>query len=400
MSIPVPTFTTTGLSVPSETDIKAGVWALFQDAFGGRLNESDATPQGQLVTSITAALGASNDLLLQYTNLVDPALSSGRMQDAIARIYYLERIPATQTIATCTCTGAADTVIPQGSLAMAGDGTIYYSLARATIGSDGTASVDFAAINTGPIACSAGSLNTIYRSVPGWDAITNPADGILGRDEETAAAFEARRAQSVAANATGILQAVKGAVLGVKNVVDVYVTENPTGSAVTIGGVSVAARSIYVAVQGGNATAIANAIWSKKPPGCNMTGSTSITVQDKTGYATPYPSYTVKFQRPSSKPIYFAVTLADNGQVPADATTQVQDAILAAWAGEDGGQAAKIGATIYALRFAAAVAALGTWAQLVSIKIGTTSTPTSDSVSVNINEWPTLARANIVTALA
>lgn len=399
MSIPVPVFSATGLSLPSEMEIKAGIWAMFQDAFGGKLNQSDATPQGQLVVSLTALLGASNDLLLQYVNLVDPALSSGRMQDAIARIYYLTRIAATSTVATCTCTGAAGTVIPAGSLAQATDGTIYYSLDAGTIGSGGTASIDFAAMQTGPVECPAGSLTAIYRSVPGWDAISNPGDGVAGRVEETAAEFEARRKASVAGNASGILQAVRGAVAKVNGVVDVYVTENATGSPVTIGGVSVAARSIYVAAQGGSNAVIAAAIWSKKPPGCDMTGGTSVTVTDKTGYATPYPSYTVKFQRPSAKPIYFAIELADNGQVPSDAADQVRDALLNAWAGLDGQQAAKIGATVYALRFASAVAALGSWAQLVTIQIGTTSTPTSADVTVNINEYPTLARANIAVSL-
>jgi len=399
MSIPTPSFTTTGLVVPTEADIKAGVWAAFQDAFGGKLNQSDATPQGQLVTSITAALGASNDLLAQYVNLVDPALSSGRMQDAIGRIYYLERIGATATTVTCTCTGTPSTTIPAGSLAQATDGTIYYSTSAAIIGAGGTVSIDFLAAQTGVIDCPAGSLSRIYRSVPGWDAITNPADGIPGRIEETAAEFEARRQATIAANASAIVQSVRGAVAKVKNVVDVYVTENPTGTTATIGGVSIAARSIYVAVQGGLSADVAAAIWSKKPPGCGMVGGSSVTVTDTNGYATPYPSYTIKFQRPTALPIYFAVQIADNGQVPADATTQVQDALLAAWAGADGGQPAKIGATVYALRFAAAIAALGPWVQINAITIGTASSPTAASVSVNIDRFPTLARANIAVSL-
>lgn len=399
MSIPMPSFTTAGLVVPTESDIKAGVWAAFQDAFGGALNQSDATPQGQLVTSITAALGASNDLLVQYVNLVDPALSSGRMQDAIGRIYYLERIAATATAVSCTCIGTPGTFLPSGSLAQATDGTIYYSASPATIGVGGTVNVDFLAAQTGAIDCPAGSLSRIYRSVPGWDAITNPADGIPGRIEETAAEFEARRQATVAANASGIVQAVRGAVAKVSNVVDVYVTENATGSSVTIGGVSIAANSIYVAVQGGSSDDIAKAIWSKKPPGCGMVGSTSVTVTDTNGYASPYPSYTIKFQRPTALPIYFAVVLADNGQVPADATAQVQDALLAAFAGADGGQPAKIGATVYALRFAAAIAALGPWVQISSIAIGTTSSPSATSVTVNINRFPTLSRANIAVSL-
>ena len=393
MTIPVPTFTTGGIVLPTEDAIKSALWADFQAAFGGRLNQSDATPQGQLVASLTAALGASNDLLAQYVNLVDPARSSGRMQDAIGRLYFLERIAATPTTVICTCAGASGTVLPQGSLAQASDGTIYYSTGAATIPSGGSVPVTFAALNTGPITCPAGSLNRIYRTVTGWDSITNPADGTPGRLEETAPEFEARRQASVALNAAGILPAIKAAVLNVLNVTDVYVTENSTGSAVTIGGVSVAARSIYVAVQGGLDSDIAAAIWSRKPPGCGMVGSTSVTVTDKTGYVAPYPSYTVKFQRPAAVPVYVAVTLADNGTVPADAVTQVQDAIIAAFA-------PTIGGTVYALQFAQAIAALGAWVQLTSIAIGTTSSPTASSAAFNINQIASIARPNISVALA
>lgn len=398
-NVPSPSFTSAGLVVPTESEIKAGLWADFQSAFGGNLNESDATPQGQLVTSLTAVIGASNDLLLQYVNLVDPARSSGRMQDAIGRIYYQERIAAQPTIVTCTCTGQPGTVIPDASLAQATDGSLYQSLGSATISSGGTVSVVFAALDYGPTECAAGTLTRIYRVVPGWDAITNPSAGVPGRNVETATEFEARRAESVEQNATAIVQSIRGAVRSVDGVLDAHVRDNPTSSPVTIGGVTIAANSVYVAVQGGSSSSVAAAIWSKKPPGCGMTGSTSVTVQDRTGYSPPYPSYTIKFQRPTAKRTYFAVQLADNGLVPADATTKVRDALLAAWNGDDGGRRVRIGATIYALRFASAVTALGGWAQLVTIKIGTSASPTSDNVTVGIDEWPTLDAADIAVTL-
>lgn len=398
-NVPSVQFTAAGLVVPTESAIKAGLWADFQGAFGGNLNESDATPQGQLVASLAATIGASNDLLLQLVNFVDPAFTSGRMQDAIARIYYLTRIAATSTLVQATCTGATGTVIPAGSLALASDGTIYQSLGDATVASGGSVSVTFAAIETGPIACPAGSLSQIYRVVPGWDSISNPSDGIIGRNEETAAEFEKRRSDSVAGNATGILPSIRAAVLAVNGVIDAYVTENPTGAPVTTGGVTIAANSLYVAVSGGTNAAVAAAIWSKKPPGCAYTGTTTVTVTDTQGYSPPYPTYSVKFTRPSALPIYFAIEIADNGIVPADAADQIRTAVVAAFNGEDGGQRARIGTTIYALRFAAAVTGLGPWAQLISISIGTTSTPTASEVAVNIDKLPTIDAANITVTL-
>lgn len=398
-NVPAAQFTPAGLVVPGESEIRAGLWADFQAAFGGNLNQSDATPQGQLVASIAATIGASNDLLLQLVNQIDPAFSSGRMQDAIGRIYYLNRIAATSTLVQANCIGAAGTVIPAGSLALASDGTIYQTLGSATIGVGGSVSVTFAALDTGPIACPAGALATIYRVVPGWDSVSNPTHGIVGRSEETAAEFEKRRSASVAGNATGILPAIRAAVLAVDGVIDAFVTENATGTSATIGGVSVAANSVYVAASGGTDADVAAAIWSKKPPGCAYTGSTTVSVSDTDGYTPPYPSYSVKFTRPSALPIYFSIELADNGIVPADAEAQIRSAVVSAFNGGDGGQRARIGSTLYALRFAAAVTGLGAWAQLVDLKIGTSASPTASEVAVNIDRLPTLDPDNIAVAL-
>ncbi|WP_371432414.1 baseplate J/gp47 family protein [Novosphingobium sp.] len=398
-NVPAIQFTSAGPVAPTESAIKAGVWKDFQQAFGGGLNESDATPQGQLVASLTAIIAAGNDQMLQYINLTDPAFSSGRMQDGIGRLSYIDRIAATSTIVECTCTGAAGTVIEAGALAQASDGTIYQSLGAATIPIGGSVSVTFAAIDTGPIACPSGTLTRIMRVVSGWDTITNPAAGVIGRDVESAAEFEARRTASVAKNAVAVLQAIRGTVLAVPGVIDAYVTENPTGTSTTVGSVTIAANSVYVAAWGGTDADVARAIWSKKSPGCAYNGNTTVTVED-TSYSLPYPSYNVTFERPSALPIYFAVTIANNGAVPADAQTQIRDAIAFAFAGGDGGPKARIGGTLYALRFASAVSSLGSWAQLVSIKIGTSASPTGDNVAVGINEMPTLDPAYIAVALA
>ncbi len=399
-NVPLPQFTPVGVSQPSESDIKAGLWADFQAAFGGKLNQSDATPQGQLVTALTALIGANNDLFLEYVNSVDPALASGRMQDAIGRIYYMSRIAATPTTVTCLLTGASGTIIDAGALAQASDGTIYQSNATVTIGLDGTVTAQFTATTPGPILCPANSVNTIYRVVPGWDSITNPTDGLPGRNAETRAQFEDRRSVSVAANSAGMLQSILGSVLNVEGVSDAFVTENTSASPTVIGGITIPAKSVYVAAQGGADEDVARAIWTRKPPGCGYAGSTMITITDtSSGYEPPYPTYVVNFQRPVSLPIYFAVSIANNGQVPSDAPAQIKAAIVAAFGGADGGPRARIASTIYALRFVSAIQALGDWAQVLTLAIGTTSSPSAASVTSQINQVPTINPANISVTL-
>lgn len=384
-NVPMPTFGPTGFTSPEELAILDGVLADFNAAFGGNLNLGLSTPQGQLSTSLAAVVGAFNDLFVDFTNQVDPAFAGGRMQDAIARIYFLTRRGATATVVTGRCAGATGVTLPIGSLARATDGTIYASLEAATIPLAGFIDVQFAALTPGAIECPIGSLTTIYRTVPGWDSITNPTAGTPGQDEESREQLEERRGLSVAANALGVLPAVRGSVLGVTGVIDAYVTDNPLGTTATIGGVSVAAHSLYVAVLGGSNADVAKAIWRKKPPGCNYTGSTSVVVTDtESGYLTP-PTYTVKFQRASAVAINFAISIATGPAVPADAEQQIQGAIADIFP-----SLARIGQTVFASAFVCAIGALGPWVRLLTITVNGGS-----SQGIDIDEYPALGTVTV-----
>lgn len=374
-NIPAIEWGATGPVAPSGPAILAGVQADYDVAFGVSFNFDPTTPQGQLTSTIAAVINNTFQLLVYYASQTDPAYAVGRMQDAIARIYFLERNPAEPTVVQCLCIGLEGVVIPVGALAIAEDGNIYTCTQEGTIPNTGNVTLSFACNTLGPITCPAGSLNQIYRAIPGWDTITNVADGVVGRDTETRADFEARRQASVALNSTGSLPAVQGAVLSVDGVLDAYVTENNLDTPAVIGGFTLAAHSIYVAAVGGAAQDVAEAIWSKKAPGCAYNGNTTVTVLDqRSGYSPPYPSYAVKFEIPNDLALLFAVNIVNSALVPADAPTQIQNAIIAAAAGEDGGARARIGSTVYATRFIAPIAALGSWAQIISLKIGSNNT--------------------------
>ena len=386
-SVPRPTLTSAGFIIPSASDILAGVMADMNAAFGGDLNPDLRTPQGQLAQSLAAIIDGKNGELLALFNGFDPNLSFGKQQDALARIYFLERDPARSTSVNVVVTGLPGVVIPAGSLAQGVDGRLYAATGAITIDSDGSTSGTFQCLETGPIQCAAGNLSKIYQAIPGWDTITNPTDGSPGNDVESPRAFEQRRQQSVAFNAVSILDAILGKVLAVDDVLDAYVTENASNSPVTVGGVTLAPNSLYVAVSGGLDADVARAIWSKKAPGCSYNGNTTVNVTDTDGgYATP-PVYPVTFTRPADAAVKFLVNIASGPGVPSDYAGQIRAAIIAAFSGSDGGPRARIGSTILALRFYQAVTNLGAWAQVVSIKVGKV-TADADSVTMDIDERP------------
>ena len=80
-------------------------------------------------------------------------------------------------------------------------------------------------------------------------------------------------------------------------------------------------------------------------------------------------------RRAMAEAISFKVQITNSASVPATATAQIQAALNAAFLGQDGGLRARIGSTIYASRFYAAVTLLGPWAQVILITIGNNASP-------------------------
>lgn len=379
-NVPQPTFGDTGFTVPASGEVLDGVLDDFSEAFGGELSRGLSTPQGQLASSEAAVIDNVNAQFQFLTQMFDPACAFGRYQDALGRIYFLSRNPAQSTVVSCLCIGLEGVVIPVGALAVASDGqTQYVCTDGGTIPASGSLTLTFAALVPGPTPCPAGTLNQIYQSIPGWDSINNPADGVIGNDVESRQEFEARRAATVANNSIGSLPSVLGSVLALPDVLDAYVTENVSNSSAVVGGVTLLPNSIYVAVVGGSADDVARAIWAKKAPGCAYNGNTNVTVLDTSvGYVPPYPAYSVSFERPDSLIIVFDIVINDTTLVPADAAEQIQAAVVAAFSGQDGGPRAKIGAPLFASRYYGPIAALGSWAQIVSLKIGSDNDPAAE----------------------
>lgn len=399
-SVPKIQFTQAGLIVPAESDVLAGVQSDMNAAFGGGLNSALETPQGQLASSQTAVIGDKNNEFVYFTNQVDPQYADGRFQDAIGRIYFLTRKPATSTAVTVTLTGLAGTVVPAGTLAQDTSGNTYICTGDATIASTGTVTAEFQNIDTGPIPCAAGTLTTVYQAIPGWDAITNDADGIMGSVVESRADFEYRRKNSVALNATGTPESIYATVYDLENVLDVYVIDNPKGIVVNKGVTNypMLPHSVYVAVVGGLDADIAAAIWRKKDLGCDYNGNTSVTVKDESGYNFPQPTYEVAFERPVSLPIKFAVNIVNDPTLPSNIVDLVKASIIARFNGADGTNRERIGSSIFASRYYAPVSAVATNVAVVSILIGT-STPTLTKVDVGIDQSPTLTASNIAVNL-
>ena len=338
-NIPAPSFGPNGFIVPSGPAILAGRQQDYNVAFNVTFNWNQNTPQGQLAASDAAAIANTYDLFQYYTQQVDPAFASGRMQDAIGRIYFITRDPAEPTTLLVDCTGGGagtpitlpDISSPRPATIQDESGNLYQLQTSITLpASGGTVVGTFACTVPGPVPVPTADEISIYTAgINGWDSVS-VVSGTQGVNTEGRQAFELRRSDSVAGNSAGAIGSVIGAVAKVPGVTDYYGYDNGDAFSVTVKGVTIAANSIYVCVAGGASLAVAQAILSKKGPGCGYTGTTVITAYDNNPlYSAPVP-YTVKFTYAAPLQLLFAVELVNSPQIPSNAATLVQNALVAA----------------------------------------------------------------------
>ena len=390
-----------GVVLPTDAAILAGEQSDINNAFGGGVNPSLSTPQGQIASSNSAIISDKNSAIAYVVNQIDPQYAEGRFQDAIGRFYFMTRNAASSTVVIATIGGIPGSYIPAGVLALDTSQNVYQLLGSVNIGMDGTVPAEFANVATGPIPCPVGALTQLYQTVPGWDTVTNASAGILGSDVESSQAFELRRQNSVALNSHGTTDAIFANVYAVAGVLDCYVIDNPSGNTVDYGSTNypLAPHSIYAAVVGGSASAIAQAIWNAKDGGCNYNGNTTETVYD-TRYAAPQPAYAVTFNIPTGTPVYFAVTVTNAASLPSDYATLIKNAIVAQFNGENGNTPAGIASMILALSYTGAIFAAVPGVSLVSILVGLSGPATLNDVTMGIDQAPTLDVSNItVTAV-
>lgn len=340
-NVPAISWTLQGPVAPSGPAILAGVQQDYNVAFNVTFSFNGSNAESQLASTTAAVVNNAYQTLVYYATQMDPAYSQGRMQDAIARINFVTRKAAQPTTLQILCTGAAVT-IPAGPLSFGTvidqNGNLYQCSQAGTLpAGGGSVTLSFAAVVPGPTPVP--TSVQIYQSIPGWDTVS-VTSGTQGTATETSQQLELRRQQSVAANSVNSNTSILGNLFNTAGVLDAYVTDNPTNSPVTVGGVTIPANGLYVAVTGGAASDIAKAIWKKKPPGIPLyAGNNSFVVTDPNPLYSPgqAPTYTITWQTPSTLQVYFAVNIANTASVPANAATLIQQAIVNAFNGANTG---------------------------------------------------------------
>lgn len=247
--------------------------------------------------------------------------AEGRNLDSLLPYSGITRNPSTFASGTVKFIGTPGTLIELGTVVGKEDETLYYTIEEATIGSDGTASVEIMAQESGVIGnADIGALNQIINPVDGLDSVTNEVALVDGKEQETDQEVRERAALAIDGLGSGTTTSIRTELLGISGVRAAYVDENFGDETNTYGTPS---RAIQAFVLGGSDDDIANAVFKKKSGGIQPYGETYITVFDDAEQP-----HQVGFTRAQTVQIYAKVTVETNNSFESDGVNQVVKAIV------------------------------------------------------------------------
>lgn len=384
----------TGVIVPDTATIQAEVESEFRAAFGADLVTTANTPQGVLIAGeVTARANVLRNNAV-IANQINPNLAGGVFLDAIWALTGGQRLAATFSVVPgVQLIGIPGTFVPAGSQASLSDGTLFASVSGVTLDGGGLGTVDFQAVESGPIVANVGALTQIVTAVLGWDQVTNPTAATPGRFLESDLASRLRRKNTLSLQNVALPEAITSALYDLPNVRSLQFRENVTSATATIDGISLVAHSVWACVDGGTDDEVARTLLENKSLGANWNGAVTVAVVDPASGQ----SYSVKFDRPTPVAVQVRVTVRQ-GTAVVNVPEAVRSAILTYAAGDLEGEAGfVVGGNVSAFELAGAVnrQAPGIYVQKCEISLLSVTSWTTDEIVIALDEIATLLSGNI-----
>lgn len=318
-----------GVIVPDTADILAQVQQEFKDVFGQDLIVTPNTPQGLLITEIAIEREALVTNNAQLANQINPQIAGGIFLDSIGALtadFRLDSVPSTALIAM---TGIPNSLIPAGIIVTNSNASVFFvTNSSITLDNTGIGSVLSTCLVVGEVAALAGTLTVISEGSIGLETVNNPSDAVLGSDTQSDLNFKNQRRVTLAAQGTSLAESVTSGLNSLVNVVSpVIFRENETDVPQTIDGTLLAPHSIYVCIDGGADSDIAETLTYRKGGGCGYNNGNGVPVSYLYTNAFSGQGINVLFDRPIYIPILVRATVGISTAIenPVDA---VKKAIL------------------------------------------------------------------------
>jgi len=304
------------------TDIKTEIENALKLVFGDNIDLDPQSGFGQFVGIVSEALSDQWESQENVYNSQYPSTAQENQLSNVVMYNGIERQDATNSTVTATISGVEGTVITVGSLAsVALTGLVFKTLAAVTIPVGGSITVSMQSVELGAIEAASGTLTVIETPIFGWTGITNSADALVGREEETDAELRIRRELSTQALGQNLVDSLFGQLLNITGVEDAVVISNGTDA--VVGGIP--AHQFLSSILGGDNDEIAQTVWDNTPQGILSFGATTVTITDDQGFPQD-----VKFTRPGDVNIYFKVDITvDVAVFPGTGAADIKDAIVA-----------------------------------------------------------------------
>lgn len=387
--------TSTGVIVPDTSELRADVESEWKAAFGQDLVVTPETPQGTMITIDVEARDAMVRNNAELANQINPDIAGGVFLDALWALTRGSRRSATRSILYgVEFRGVPGTIIPARSVAEVElTGARFLTSTDMIIGTNGLVVGNAVAEDVGPIAAPVGGLNQVASSVLGWEQVYNPSAALLGSLVESDIASRRRRRQTLALQSMSLSEAVISRLYGVDGVRSVSFRENVTTEPLVIDGITLAPKSIYVCVEGGEEAEVATALLNAKTGGADWNGEVTVSLIE------PFSNqaYAVRFDRPVDINRMLRVTIRPT---TLDAQVIIPDAIAQYAAGEISGETGLVlGEDLSPFEIAGAINEVEPRIFVKRIESSTDGMAwSSDIVPVAINEVVRIISTQVVTS--
>ena len=307
-----------GITAPTYAEILDYWQTTYRSIQGQDIYIEPDSQDGQFLAVLSKAFNDCNSMAIAVYTSFSPATGQGAALSSNVKINGIARKVASYSSADLVLVGLAGATITNGAAKDAND-VKWLLPATVTIPPSGTITVTATCATIGAVAAWAGTINQIATPAFGWQTVTNPADAAAGAPVEKDAVLRQRQTVSTALPSLTVLDGIIGAVANVAGVTRYVAYENDTDATDANG---LPRHSISLVIEGGDATAIANAIAVKKTPGSPTYGTTAVVVTDV--YGRPI---TIKFFRPTAAPITSTVTLKALAGYTTQTGQQIQQAV-------------------------------------------------------------------------
>lgn len=325
MAYTAPYIDSTGLHIPTYTEVRDDLIASMKQIFGNDIYIDQDSMDYQMI-SVFARKVFDTFLLgqLVYNNRT-PITAIGVGLDNVAAFANLQRKPATHSIVQLTISGSAGTVINNGE---ASDGTNSWMLPdEVTIPENGIITVSATSKEPGMFQALPNTITQIITPVYGWLSVTNNYSAQPGDDIESDAALRGRFSFATRKASVTVFEGIWASIEAIDDVLRVKGYENDTS--VTSDGTTPAGlpatlppHSVTFVVEGGNDMQVASVIYDKKAPGCYTNGTTAVELTSPIGNKN-----TIRFYRPTYKNVNVKITLKKLPTYNTEYEQKIQNAV-------------------------------------------------------------------------